>query len=301
MTTQGSLRSYAEMVGIFNVALEALCRVRPPAFPPKLWESMTYSLQAGGKRIRPALCLLTGQSFGVSPDRLMPMALALEMIHTASLIHDDLPAMDDDALRRGRPTNHVVFGEAMATLAVDSLLMWSGSHAARDLVARSSFSAHNVLKSVTVLLDCAGPGGICGGQVLDIDESPATDKVSYPLKVAAAKTGALLRSSVLAPAILCDANNSELKAFSRFGVYSGVAFQIADDVLDMTGSSESLGKTPGKDSARGKPTFASVLGLVQAMALEKRFWSKARQSLASLDRDVRPILELVEALQNRTK
>jgi len=295
------MRSYADMVGIFNIALDDLCRSRPSSFPPKLWESMTYSLQAGGKRIRPALCLLTGQSFGVSPEKLMPMALALEMVHTASLIHDDLPAMDDDALRRGRPTNHVVFGEAMAILAGDSLLMWSGAYAARYLVVGSGFSDHNVLKSIAVLLECAGPGGICGGQVLDIDEHPETDKVSCPLKVAAAKTGALLRSSVLAPAVLCGADNAEMKAFSRFGVYSGVAFQIADDVLDMTGSSESLGKTPGKDRARGKPTFASVLGLTEARALEKEFWRKACQSLADLDRDVHPIIDLIEALRNRTK
>ncbi|HON33392.1 MAG: polyprenyl synthetase family protein [Thermovirgaceae bacterium] len=247
---------------------------------------MTYSLLAGGKRTRPLLCILSGEVFGVTREDLLPMALACEMIHTASLIHDDLPEMDDAALRRGKPSNHAVFGESLALLAGDALFLWAFEYARAGLLARGTFSCHSILEALGVLLDAAGPFGICGGQVLDTDPLSTGPREEHPWTVARSKTAVLLSACVQAGAILGEAGPEERRLFAEFGDHLGTAFQIADDIIDVTGRVSKTGKTPGKDSAQGKITFVSVFGLEEAKRMAGEETYRARKALSAIGRDV---------------
>jgi len=222
--------------------------------PPRLFEAMTYSLGAGGKRLRPILCLSFATACGGSEGCADAAACALEMVHTYSLIHDDLPSMDDDDLRRGQPTSHKVFGEALATLAGDALLT--------DAFAELGNSPHAAALTVE-LAQAAGSSGMVGGQVLDIAEDrPA--KLAYLSRMHGLKTGRLLRAACRMGVISAAGSPALLEAAGRFGEHVGLAFQIIDDVLDVTGSSAALGKTHGADAAAGKVTYPSLLGVQRA-------------------------------------
>jgi geranylgeranyl pyrophosphate synthase len=272
----------------------------PPPCPAPVAEAMRYSLMAGGKRLRPILVLAsaegTAQAMSTSEaaarDAAMPAACALEMIHTYSLIHDDLPAMDDDDLRRGRPTAHIVHGEGMAILAGDGL-----QAAAFSLLAREPQGSHPTLMArklrvLALVAEAAGPAGMVGGQAIDLSavhSAPAGARNSgvfvAPLDadglqaMHARKTGALIRAAVAAGAVMAGADERLTATLDAYATEIGLAFQIVDDILDVEGAAATLGKTAGKDQAAGKPTYPSFFGVARSRALAAECHTRARQSL----------------------
>jgi geranylgeranyl diphosphate synthase, type II len=228
--------------------------------PEDLYKSMTYSLLAGGKRIRPVLCLSWAGMLGAAKSRVLDFACGIEMIHTYSLIHDDLPCMDDDDLRRGRPTNYKVFGEAMAVLAGDALLTQ-----AFYLMSTTDLPADDVLEACREMSWAAGPAGMVGGQVVDVMATGSSGMDLESLKAMhAMKTGALIRSSCVCGALLArsmGAGQRDVDNASGFGESIGLAFQIVDDILDIVGDEKSMGKQAGGDESRGKATYPRFLGL----------------------------------------
>jgi geranylgeranyl diphosphate synthase, type II len=272
----------------------------PPAAPPAVCEAMRYSVMAGGKRLRPLLVLATAEAVGarragqIDPIALaLPAACAVELIHTYSLVHDDLPAMDNDTLRRGRPTAHVVFGEGMAILSGDGLLTEAFALLAREPAAlpesagvTAAEMAMRRLRALGVIADAAGAAGMVGGQAIDLqaaapDASPL-DAVALQ-GMHARKTGALIRGSALAGAILAGASPAEEIAIDDYGRALGLAFQIVDDILDVEGASADLGKTAGKDAAAGKPTYPALFGLTESRRLAAECADHARAALAAAD------------------
>ena len=282
-------------------ALLDLCEKNPPGIPQRLWESMSYSLLAGGKRIRPILCVLSGEAFGAAKEDLVPMALACEMVHTASLIHDDLPEMDNASLRRGKPSNHAVFGESLALLAGDALFLWAFEYARAGLLASGAFSCTSILEALGVLLDATGPSGICGGQVLDTDPLSTKSKEEHPWAVAKSKTAVLLSACIQTGAILGGAGPEERRLLAEFGDHLGTAFQIADDIIDVTGQASKTGKMPGQDIARGKITFVSVFGLEEAKRMAAEETSRAQKALFSIKRDVTTLERFPRMLAERDR
>jgi geranylgeranyl diphosphate synthase type II len=250
-----------------------------------LEEAMRYSLLAGGKRIRPVLALATARSIGVEPERLLPAAAAIELIHTYSLIHDDLPAMDDDDLRRGTPTSHVKFGENVAILAGDALF----AEAIRLLTERQEGEPGAVLSALSELITAAGVGGMVGGQYVDVTEFDAAAKGDWEAaanlnatrlrEMHSLKTGRLVAASVGVPLRLGQVPEGETIPYRRFADELGVLFQIVDDILDVTGSDEELGKPTGSDERHGKLTYVSAYGLERARELASESHAKARAAL----------------------
>ena len=233
----------------------------------RLGEAMRYSLEAGGKRVRPVLCLLAAESVGGRAEDALSCALALEFIHTYSLIHDDLPAMDDDDLRRGRPTSHKVFGEGHAILAGDGLL----TEAFRVLAQDRQMDPAGKVEAVSCLAEAAGWRGMAGGQALDLEgESLPAGGAGFGLDhlrlIHRLKTGALLRASLELGAIAGGASTEQREVLRGAGAALGLAFQIQDDILDATSTSEQMGKRVGKDEGRGKITYPTLLGLPGARA-----------------------------------
>jgi len=224
----------------------------------ELEEALRYSLLGGGKRIRPVLCLATGEALGREPEEVLPAACALELVHTFSLVHDDLPAMDNDDLRRGRPTNHKVFGEAMAILAGDAMTTMAFEVIATDAAPAIAPAL------IRELAHAAGPTGMIGGQVLDIAGENQPLSLEQLQQVHRLKTGALLTASCRMGAIAALGGKDEdslLLAVTQFGRHLGLAFQIIDDVLDVTSTPEQLGKATNKDAGKGKNTYPGLLGL----------------------------------------
>lgn len=266
------------------------------SIPDSLKDSMHYSLQAGGKRIRPILLLavlheLSGEEH---PDALK-VAAAIEMIHTYSLIHDDLPSMDDDDLRRGMPTNHKVFGEAVAILAGDALLTYSFG-----IVARlQNVSSDDKVRLIDLMSVSSGAEGMVGGQVLDIEGEEKKLTLEELEQVHRLKTGALLTYSILAGGILAQASNDEMMALSRFGEHLGLAFQIQDDILDVTGTSEELGKTAGKDETSEKSTYPGLLTMPKAKEKLDFHASEAIKALESLKGEKSLLLQLTQLIVQR--
>ncbi len=264
--------------------------------PSIIHEAMRYSVFAGGKRLRPILTIAAGGIFDADERELLPAACSLEMIHTYSLIHDDLPAMDNDDLRRGRPTNHVVYGEAMAILAGDALL----THAFRVL---ADYESANADKKNRVLSEVALAAGttraLIGGQVLDIhfEGKPATGAELE--EIHRAKTGALIRCAVRIGAILGGANERELAALTQYGEKAGLAFQVADDLLDETATSEQLGKTAGKDAASQKATYTALYGIDGARKMADRLCREAIEAARNTDRDVAVLEEIARFIVER--
>jgi geranylgeranyl diphosphate synthase type II len=248
-----------------------------PERPESLREAMRYSLLAGGKRLRPILCLAACELAGGDAALAMPTAVALEMIHTMSLIHDDLPAMDNDDLRRGRPTNHKVYGEANAILAGDALLT-----RAFEMVALRSpgVPAERLLAVVAELSLASGAPGLVGGQVVDLEcEGKAVDLDTLEY-IHLHKTGALLRACVVSGALVAGAPEPLLQALRTYARGIGLAFQIIDDILDVTASSEVLGKTAGKDLTADKTTYPKLLGLEESRHRAEALVAEAQQALA---------------------
>jgi geranylgeranyl diphosphate synthase type II len=244
----------------------------------RLGEAMRYSLEAGGKRVRPILCLLAAEAVGGTAAQALPGALALEYIHTYSLIHDDLPAMDDDDLRRGRPTNHKVYGEGHAILAGDGLLT-----EAFGVLAAAELDPVRRAQALALLAEGAGWRGMVGGQALDLEgETLATYDLDHLRLIHRLKTGALLRTSLEIGAVLGGAAPAERAALRAYGEAIGLAFQIQDDILDATATEADLGKRAGKDAGRGKITYPSLLGLDGARNALSEATETALCHLASL-------------------
>lgn len=246
--------------------------------PGKLYESMVYSLTAGGKRLRPILLISTFSIFDEDWERAIPYGAAVEYIHTYSLIHDDLPSMDDDDFRRGIPTCHKVYGEAMAILAGDALLTEAFRLMLQDRV--DGIHKERKLMAAFEVASAAGAGGMVGGQVLDLLYSSrgATEEEIH--KIHEKKTAALIRASVLAGGILSGANDDSLGILSVFGSKLGLAFQIVDDILDVTSSFAEMGKRTGKDVKAGKPTYPSAVGVQKAGAKAEKLINEARESIS---------------------
>ncbi|MDR1360213.1 MAG: polyprenyl synthetase family protein [Deltaproteobacteria bacterium] len=260
--------------GKVDLALAGL--LTNPAIPEGLRASMRYSLLAGGKRLRPVLCLLCARLFGLAEKTALPCALALECLHTYSLIHDDLPAMDNDDLRRGKPSNHKKFGEAAAILAGDALL----TDAFTLMAATKGAPAKRLLAAIRVVGEAAGSSGMAGGQFLDISYTALEGlDLEQIAAMQALKTGALLKASCLAGAILAGAEGADLAAVGTYGQALGAAFQIADDILDATGSEEELGKPVGGDAAGKKATLPSLLGLKKSANMAEAKAAEAQEAL----------------------
>jgi len=250
----------------------------PPDCPTRVGEAMRYSLFAGGKRLRPMLALAAAEAAnpsnpGLARSLAMPVACALELIHTYSLVHDDLPAMDDDTLRRGRPTNHVVFGEGLAILAGDGLLTEAFALMAREPRRAEGISTAELtarkLRALALVAEAAGACGMVGGQAIDLEAAGARTTLDEEglRAMHARKTGALIRAAAGAGAVMGGASEARLAAIESFASELGLAFQIVDDILDVEGAAEDLGKTIGKDAAAGKPTYPALFGLERSRAL----------------------------------
>lgn len=263
----------------------------PPHSPPGLSAAMRYSLHAGGKRLRPILTLaaaeaVAGASAGVEQAIIvaLPAACAVELIHTYSLIHDDLPAMDDDSLRRGRPTNHVVHGEGLAILAGDGLLTEAFALLANE--PREPLLAARKIRTIQVVAVAAGACGMVGGQAIDLQAvgSARIDEQSLQ-DMHARKTGALIQAAAVAGAIMGGGDDESIRAVEEYGRQLGLAFQIVDDILDVEGNAQALGKTAGKDARAGKPTYPSILGLdaSRRLAVERHDSAIAALRSAGLD------------------
>jgi geranylgeranyl diphosphate synthase type II len=250
-------------------------------------ESMRYSLLAGGKRIRPVLALATAEALGRRPEEVLPLAGALELIHTYSLIHDDLPAMDDDELRRGLPTCHVKFGEDVAILAGDALF----AEAITLVLTRQPDDPAHVLKAVAELTAAAGVGGMVGGQYVDVTAAGDLDRAGLR-RLHELKTGRLIGASVVCVLLLSGLDGPATIPYRRFAAELGVLFQIVDDILDVTGDEAELGKPQGSDERHGKRTYVSVFGLERAKELAADSHRKAREALADAG-DRTDTLELI--------
>lgn len=246
-----------------------------PGVPARLRDAMLYSLEAGGKRIRPALCLATASLCGLAEDKAVPFAAAIEMVHTYSLIHDDLPAMDNDDLRRGKPSNHKQFDEATAILAGDGLLT-----DAFAIAATTPVPASQLLAALAELAKAAGSRGMVGGQMLDMQYTGKSGvTIEDVAQMQSLKTGAMLESACLCGALLAGAPHYLLTALQTYGASLGKAFQIADDILDITGNAEQLGKPVGNDAESGKNTYPSILGLEESRRIARIETETAQQAL----------------------
>jgi geranylgeranyl diphosphate synthase type II len=253
---------------------------------------MRHSLLAGGKRIRPVLALATAEALGREPDDVLPLAAAIEMIHTYSLIHDDLPAMDDDELRRGKPTCHVAFGEDVAILAGDGLF----AEALRLALEEQEGEPANVLAALRELVGAAGTHGMVGGQFLDVAGAGKTElRHLHELK-----TGALIAASVGSVLSLEGLDGPATMPFRRFAAELGVVFQIVDDILDVTGDEAELGKPRGSDERHGKATYVSVFGLDRARDLAKESHAAARTALAAADGATGRLGQIADYILTRT-
>jgi geranylgeranyl diphosphate synthase type II len=257
--------------------------------------AMRYSLLAGGKRIRPVLCLATARAAGGDPTSVLPTAAAIELIHTYSLIHDDLPAMDDDELRRGRPTSHVVYGENVAILAGDGLF----AEALRLVAERQEGAPDRVIEALQLIGAATGVAGMVGGQYVDVTE-PELDRAGLR-SLHELKTGKLIATSVLVSLALVGMREPETIPYARFAEELGVLFQIVDDILDVTGSDEELGKPHGSDERHGKVTYVSLYGLDEARELAADSHRKARESLADAKGDTRDLERIADFIHTRQR
>jgi geranylgeranyl diphosphate synthase type II len=259
-------------------------------------EAVRYPLLAGGKRLRPVLCLATAQALGADPHELLPTALALELVHTFSLVHDDLPAMDDDHLRRGLPTTHVRYGEDVAILVGDALLA-----AAFELVAeRQAGASERTVAVLGLLARATGLRGMIGGQYLDVRAPSEVDEPALE-RLHRRKTGALLEASVGCAVTLVEPAEEVASALAAFASELGLLFQIVDDVLDATGSDDSLGKPAGSDERQGRRTYVSVLGLAGARERAERCEHAARAELSRVRGETETLVAVLEQVARRTR
>ncbi len=293
MAIEEYLRRRAAQV---DAALAAWVRDRRDRVEPKLLEAMEYSLVSPGKRMRPVLVLAAAEAAGADPTPLLPFACAVEMVHAYSLIHDDLPAMDDDDLRRGRPTNHKVFGEAMAILAGDGLLTEAFALVS---AGASAVAAEQRLAAVAELAFAAGAEGMVGGQAADILAEGVTAELAQVESIHRRKTGALLRASVRIGGLACGAATSTLDRLSRYGDSIGLAFQVADDVLDEIGNPETTGKNAQRDRELGKATVPAVLGVDRARELLGALLARALDAIDDLGSPADPLRDIARRIVGR--
>ena len=279
---------------------KALDKLVPPAnmFPISVHEAMRYSLFAGGKRVRPILAIAAAEALGARSSGLLPLAGALELIHTYSLIHDDLPAMDDDDFRRGRPTCHKVYGEAVAILAGDGLLN-RAFEVLSDPRRTKAVPANRLVAIIKEISAASGVLGMVGGQVVDMESEGR--EIDFPTLeyIHTHKTGALIRASVRVGALYAKASEKRLKALTRYGELAGLSFQIVDDILDITGKREEIGKNIGSDLKKGKKTFPSFFGLEGSRLRAKEVGDKAIDALRDFDHRADPLRELAKYIVKR--
>ncbi len=295
-TDRISLQTYfAEQVKRIDAALDEVVPAET-VDPVSIHRAMRYSLFAGGKRIRPVLAIASARAVSDAPEGIEQAAATLELVHTYSLVHDDLPALDNDDLRRGRPTCHKMFGDALAILAGDALLTL-----AFEVLSRlPNVGSERRIRLVEELSRAAGTvGGMIGGQVNDLEGVHQTPTPVLLESIHRAKTGALLRASVRMGAIYAGANDSQLAALSEYGEHVGLAFQIIDDVLDVEQSSEALGKTAGKDEAQEKITFPAVYGLAASREMAEEQRSRARRALEAFGERAERLREIADFVVSR--
>jgi geranylgeranyl diphosphate synthase type II len=268
------------------------------AAPKILYESMRYSLLGGGKRIRPILTLAAAEAVGSQNDNILPFAAALEFIHTYSLVHDDLPAMDNDDFRRGRPTNHKTFGEGMAILAGDALLTMAFELCSNPKL-KDSVPQDRQVQIIQELAVGSGHGGMVGGQVLDIQAENQDIDLGSLQTIHNFKTGRLIRASVRIGGIFGGASSSQLDSLTGYSEDIGLAFQIADDVLNMTGTREELGKDAGTDAKRGKKTYPTFYGVEGARELAEQCIRRAINRLDEFDQKADPLRAIADYIISR--
>ncbi|MFC5540282.1 MAG: polyprenyl synthetase family protein [Bacilli bacterium] len=278
-----------------NINREIVYQVERLEAPQALKDSMLYSLKAGGKRIRPLFVVAVSEMFQNKQKEVYTVGAAVEMIHTYSLIHDDLPSMDNDELRRGKPTNHVVFGEAMATLAGDAL----NTLAFGVLARMENVSPEKKVELINLLSIASGAEGMVGGQVLDLDGENRRLNLSELEHVHRNKTGAILRFSIESGAVLSDATMDARKALIEYAHHIGLAFQIQDDILDVEGTSEQLGKTAGKDEESNKSTYPALLTLEGAKQKLQEHYQSALKALDNLSEDTTLLKEFANYIVSR--
>ena len=267
------------------------------AAPEKVHQAIRWSIFAGGKRFRPALLIATGQTFDARVEELIKTACAFEMIHTYSLIHDDLPSMDDDDLRRGRPTCHVRFGEAVAILAGDALQ----TLAFRAIAEDQQLDVATRVALISELARAAGtPEGMVAGQALDMDAEARQVNVAELEEIHRHKTGALIVAAARCGAMIGKATEAELEAVTLYGAHLGLLFQITDDLLDVTASAEALGKTPGKDAQSRKATYPSVYGVEETRQAAEKAHRAAGDALGRIDRPSIVLRQIADFILNRT-
>ena len=286
--------NYERLRGMVNEALEGC--FRGESTDSRLWEAMRYSLLSGGKRIRPVLLLAFCEMSGGSAKSALPAACGIEMLHTYSLIHDDLPCMDDDDLRRGRPTCHKVFGETNAVLAGDAL-----QAAAFSSVLRAECPGDNLAAMARTLSDAAGERGMCLGQYLDTEASEKPRTTAELYRIHALKTGALLRAACVMGVECAGGSQAQRRAAAAYAEHLGIAFQIRDDMLDEISTTEELGKPVGSDAEEGKVTFASLLGIEECARLVEEHTALAVEALGDAFGDSTFVLWLARELAGRKK
>ena len=280
----------------FEAYLEGLVFSEEPRLAG-LVEAMRYSMLGGGKRVRPTLCMEVAEVFGAEPGLVLPSAAAIELIHTYSLVHDDLPAMDDDDYRRGRPTTHRKYGEAMAILTGDAFF----GEALTLLTVHQEGSCQQVLEVVRELAGSTGVNGMVGGQVIDMDQTGVGEEADRETlhMIHAYKTGALIKSSARIGAILAGATEDEQAAVSEYATELGICFQIVDDILNATSTREALGKSAGSDAEQGKATFVGVYGLSGAEREADKAAEKALSALSTVEGETSGLQELVLFVRHR--
>ena len=276
------VNAYLEEKGrLIDACLDRLLPDRE-TFPSSLHQAMRYCLFAGGKRIRPALAFAAAEAVGGNPDLIVEEACALELIHTFTLIHDDLPSMDNDDFRRGLPSTHKVFGEAMAILAGDALQ----TEAFKILACGYTRGIHNaerIVKVMKILAEASGSQGIVGGQVVDLESEGKMIDQQQLTYIHSHKTGSLIAASVIMGGILGGAAPEEIELLKRYGESIGHAFQIADDILDVEGSKETLGKNTGSDQKKSKATYPSIIGMDESRKKLKEYYQRALDAIQSFD------------------
>lgn len=269
--------------------------------PSNLYESMKYSLMAGGKRLRPMLVLAVLEALEKPLERGVPFACALEMIHTYSLVHDDLPAMDDDDLRRGKPTNHKVFGEATAILAGDALLTRAFSLIAESYLTHPDVKPITTVNLIAELGKRAGATGMVGGQMADIEGEGQQLSLQQLEFIHQHKTGDLLIAALRGGGYLAEANEQQMEALTQYGVCIGLAFQIQDDILNVEGNAEQLGKAVGSDEERQKATYPSLLGLAESKDRLQALIEEAKSVLTKVGLEKSALIPLADYVRTRNK
>jgi len=263
--------------------------------PKQLKDSMTYSIEAGGKRLRPILLMASFEAYEDQSEKALSSAIALEMIHTYSLIHDDLPAMDDDDYRRGKLTNHKMFDESTAILAGDALLTYSFEIISQDPL----LTAEQKVFVLNLLAKCSGPKGMVGGQILDILAEKNPVDLEGLETIHTLKTGELLKYAIYTGAYLANATDEQLNNLTEFAYYLGLIFQVQDDILDVTGDEEVLGKAVGSDAEKDKSTYPGLLGMDETIKIKENYVQKAKEALKQANADHSQLMALTDYFSKR--